>query len=89
MVRVTDEDAVLAGGPGVFCIREEDGITSLACRLPDGAFIDIAIRPLPPGAPPQPSWEWDGNQDKPTLSPSINTRDHWHGWFRSGRMVSC
>jgi hypothetical protein len=89
MHRVADEDAVLAGGPGTFCIQREEGETRLACRLPDGCFIEIAIRPLPPGAHPQPSWEWDGNEDRPTLSPSIHTHGRWHGFFRAGRMVSC
>jgi hypothetical protein len=89
MVRVADEDAVLADGPGSFCIRLEDGGTWLACRLPDGCFIDISIRPLPEGVLPQPSWGWDGNEDKPTLNPSVHTHGHWHGFFRSGRMESC
>lgn len=89
MVKVADEDAVLAAGPGAFCIDRCDGETRLACRLPDGCFIDIAIRPLPEGAFPQPSWEWDGNEEKPTLKPSVHTRGHWHGWIKNGRMVSC
>lgn len=35
-----------------------------------------------------PSWEWDGNVDKPTLSPSIHRVGHWHGWLRAGRFES-
>lgn len=34
-----------------------------------------------------PSWEWDGNREKPTLTPSIHTHGHWHGWVRNGEMV--
>ncbi len=34
-------------------------------------------------------WDWDGNEGKPTLSPSINATGSWHGFVRAGRMVSC
>ena len=34
-------------------------------------------------------WGWDGNEEKPTLDPSINYVGHWHGWLRAGRLVSC
>lgn len=35
------------------------------------------------------SWEWNGDMEKPTLSPSINinrlpTSCGWHGWLRDG-----
>lgn len=35
-------------------------------------------------------WEWDGNREEPTLSPSVfNTGMpcRWHGWLRAGRWV--
>jgi len=37
-----------------------------------------------------PSWEWDGNRESPTLSPSIQrtTDCRWHGWLRDGFWVS-
>lgn len=34
-------------------------------------------------------WNWDGNIEKPTLSPSIWRKGHWHGWLRNGEFVSC
>ena len=34
-------------------------------------------------------WGWDGNVDKPTLTPSIHDVGHWHGYLRAGRLVSC
>ncbi len=34
-------------------------------------------------------WTWDGNQERPTLSPSIHCVDHWHGYLRAGRFESC
>lgn len=39
------------------------------------------------------AWEWDSDEDLPTLSPSIgcgpkNDRD-WHGHLGAGRLVAC
>ena len=38
-------------------------------------------------------WDWDGNEEKPTLSPSIacgheGERD-WHGYMKAGRLEAC
>ena len=30
------------------------------------------------------SWEWDGNREKPTITPSINCANCWHGFIRNG-----
>ena len=36
---------------------------------------------------PSPSWEWDGNLEKPTLSPSVNCVGccQWHGYLVRGK----
>ena len=34
-------------------------------------------------------WGWDGNEDKPTLTPSIHEPECWHGHLIAGRLVSC
>lgn len=35
-----------------------------------------------------PSWDWDGNKERPTLSPSVHDlnggKTHWHGYLRAG-----
>lgn len=36
-----------------------------------------------------PSWAWDGNLDAPTLTPSINCLDCWHGWLKNGNFEEC
>ena len=41
----------------------------------------------------EPSWLWDGNEDYPTLTPSIgcgpkNEKD-WHGYMTAGRLKAC
>lgn len=32
-------------------------------------------------------WDWDGNREAPTFSPSINCGGCWHGYIRAGRCV--
>lgn len=34
-------------------------------------------------------WGWDGNEDAPTLTPSILSPHEWHGYLRAGRLESC
>lgn len=38
-----------------------------------------------------PSWEWDGNREKPTLKPSVLQVGgcRWHGWLRAGVWEEC
>jgi len=33
-------------------------------------------------------WGWDGNEDKPTLTPSIHMPGVWHGHCIAGKLVS-
>lgn len=32
-------------------------------------------------------WTWDGNEDKPTLNPSLHAVGVWHGYVRNGQLV--
>lgn len=34
-----------------------------------------------------PMWDWDGNREAPTFSPSIDCKGCWHGYIRAGRCV--
>lgn len=34
-------------------------------------------------------WGWDGNEEKPTLKPSINSPGQWHGFLTAGKLISC
>lgn len=35
-------------------------------------------------------WGWDGNEEAPTLAPSIlDNSTGWHGYLRNGRLESC
>ena len=33
------------------------------------------------------SWTWNGNREKPTLSPSINCHGCWHGFITDGEIT--
>lgn len=32
-------------------------------------------------------WDWDGNREAPTFTPSVNCKGCWHGYIRKGRCV--
>lgn len=58
---------------------------------PEGSFVRL---PLTPIDSVQNWWEWDGNREAPTISPSINNMPHWksagwHGFMRAGKLESC
>jgi hypothetical protein len=67
--------------------REYAGII-YSCPCGCGKNGVLAFRPHP-----SPSWEWDGNKEQPTLSPSVhdipNGKTHWHGYLRAGVWESC
>lgn len=41
----------------------------------------------------RPSWEWNGDRDKPSLQPSVHDqpdgKTHWHGWLTDGVWRAC
>ena len=100
LTRVPDEDieAVHAGGPGTFCWLVDGELRSLYLFLPGPAGVSrwpIWPHRLPNGH----YWRWDGNEDQPTLSPSLHVIERtleregvpdktlWHGHVRGGRLV--
>lgn len=54
------------------------------CPCGCGSQGFLAIRPAA-----SPSWEWNGNRDAPTLTPSVHHVGHWHGYLRAGIWESC
>lgn len=32
-------------------------------------------------------WSWDGNEDSPTLTPSLHAVGVWHGWVKNGELI--
>lgn len=76
--------------PGDFFFDKSSPQVRFYCILPGGHNCVIPIRPLiNPAENGGHSWDWDLNEDAPTLNPSINSIGTWHGWIRAGRMVSC
>ncbi len=43
--------------------------------------------PLCQGEKKPTAWLWDGNRSKPTITPSVHTHGHWHGWVRQGQLI--
>lgn len=80
------------GQPGDWCFTSsQKGWPYIILRLTAAADGEAAIPIRPPGAAPEPGrveWEWDGNREAPTLTPSIlhHSRVPWHGWLRAGKL---
>lgn len=75
--------------PGDFCWGEDelDGTRTLYVVYPGQTRADaVTVKRGDPGG--RRVWGWDGNEDKPTLTPSLDF-GHWHGHMRAGRLVSC
>jgi len=76
--------------PGDFCWGDlnEHGVRYLYIVLP-GYNRPDAIRTKRDVSDGPRCWVWDGNEDKPTLSPSLHWVGHWHGYLKNGRLESC
>jgi hypothetical protein len=94
MVRVATIDDVLNGPPGAFCweTQPDEPYRVLWSKAPGGIVSCLPVMPVPPGVT---AWNWDGNEDRPTLTPYIHHWQgmggdgEWHGFYTAGRMVSC
>ena len=76
--------------PGAFKFykQSDDQIAGMNTVCPCGCG---AIRTIPFSPPCDNGWQWDGNREAPTVSPSLKDVHHckWHGWLRAGQWVSC
>lgn len=72
--------------PGAFCWRGEPvGRLMFMCPCGCAKLAGVTVKPVAPQG-----WDWNGNLDKPTLSPSILIdRGHWHGYLTDGVFKSC
>lgn len=75
--------------PGDFFWDEErDGRRALYICLPgDTNMYALHVQRGAPGG--NRVWGWDGNEDQPTITPSIHWLEHWHGYLTAGRLISC
>jgi Family of unknown function (DUF6527) len=91
MKRVLDKDDV--DHVGEFAWGEERGVRYIMLALPRPKadapddyimnYLPVALGANAPGK----CWGWDGNEDAPTLTPSIHCIGHWHGWARGGMLI--
>lgn len=73
------------GQPGQFdVVTEPSGQRRFwfVCPGPCKSIAALALRPVLDGSPQ--SWDFDGDLEATTLSPSINHVGCWHGWLRAG-----
>jgi hypothetical protein len=74
--------------PGSFYLERRGmaGLYELLYFCPCGCGLEnrllIGERQKPGGV--RPSWNWNGSKTEPTLKPSVNHVDHWHGYLRDG-----
>jgi len=85
------------GPPGAFeffdtADRKDAGIIFI-CPCGCRSHGALEFRPSP-----SPSWEWNGDREAPTLTPSVHDqitlrdgskRTHWHGYLTAGVWESC
>lgn len=59
------------------------------CPGPCKGMSALALRPVVDSSYDKQSWEFDGNEDSPTLTPSILHVGCWHGWLTAGEFKEC
>ena len=80
--------------PGSFYFRDvaPGAQRFLSCRCPCGCGGLFSL-PIGEGVKPaqSPSWHWDGQRERPTLSPSIKDLGgcRWHGYLQAGVWKPC
>ena len=61
------------------------------CHDPEQVIHNSYLHITRPSQPSvgKPDWQWDGNREAPTLTPSIQRRGacNWHGYLRAGKFV--
>jgi len=72
------------GAKGDFFIGENK--QTIWIHIPGSGLICL---PIKVGEKVTEHWQWDGNEDAPTIMPSIHVLEHWHGWMKNGELVSC
>ena len=68
-----------------------DGTRRLYIRLPNTSASGFDSLKVFKGADRgiEREWGWDGNEDRPTLVPSILNEGEWHGHLQDGELRGC
>lgn len=88
------DDLIDNGETGDFCFQKTKTGLTLWLKVPtskDDTRSDSARVVRLPLTDTQggPTWTFDGNQDAPTLSPSVRVRGMWHGFLKNGELETC
>lgn len=90
--RKTDYDALESPGDFIWSHRSDaPNLPSrmlFLCPCGCGAHAGIAVRPESGGGP---VWQWDGDFENPTITPSIRRIGgcEWHGYLTGGYFREC
>jgi len=80
--------------PGDFQFYKESATSDaiggmmFSCPCGCGAVIGVNLSPNTGNGPP---WNWDGNKEAPTITPSVRHLDgcKWQGWIKNGEFHTC
>lgn len=81
-----DWDDLVKGNKGDWCFHHDD--TYITIRYGDDTLDVVDIPVVGANA-----WQWDGNKESPTITPSILIRglhgkpDLWHGFLTNGKVI--
>lgn len=81
------DDLKTNGQKGDWAFIEND--TRIAIRYGENALSGMTIIPIS-----DKGWQWNGNKDAPTLTPSILVKPYpkwtegWHGFLTDGKLVT-
>lgn len=72
--------------PGAFWFNEHGSILTYVCPCGCNEQGRLPLYPLGTEKPAATAWSWDGDREKPTLSPSIRRLDRcqYHGHLEEG-----
>lgn len=77
--------------PGDFCFIDKVTLR-IVFVCPCGTHADgYGVRAVPLEPCSEPHWDWDGNRDEPSLTPSLQdvSSCRWHGYLTKGVFRRC
>ena len=95
--RVSEETKIWAYNEGEYSIEIlDENHAKMFVRCPGAMTILLWLSTIP-GEDPRRGfegkyWHWNGDLDKPTLTPSIGVGpkfEQWHGFMKNGRLEAC
>jgi hypothetical protein len=82
-------------GDWCFMSHKTAGEDAFICILwGDDTTKNLSILPIKPGTGHLTSWQWDGNKNEPTITPSILVHpspgwtEGWHGFLTKGQLIT-